>query len=173
MRLSWLDSSTGSGHSSAKASGSTSAACTVEDLARAGVTYRYLSTDPAKYEPALKELCAAGGYTARDEVGLSRDTHNLQGLLDKFKDEHLHEEDEVRFVLEGAGIFDIRSAEDRWMHVEVQPGDVLVVPRNRYHRFFLTDDCRIRCVRLFQDPAGWKPIYREDTLKKAEPGRTA
>src|SRR5262245_42427490 len=84
-------------------------ACTVEDLARVGVTYRYLSTDAAEFEPALKDLCAASGYVARDEVGLSKDTPNLQGLLDKFKDEHLHTEDEVRFVLSGGGVFDIRS----------------------------------------------------------------
>jgi 1,2-dihydroxy-3-keto-5-methylthiopentene dioxygenase len=148
MQLSWLDSS------------KEHPTCTGEDLARAGVTYRYLSIDPGKYEPALSDLCKSNGYTARDEVMLSPDTPNLQGLLSKFKDEHLHEEDEVRFVLEGAGIFDIRSADDRWMRVQVEPGDVLVVPRDRYHRFSLTDASRIRCVRLFQDPAGWKPIYR-------------
>jgi 1,2-dihydroxy-3-keto-5-methylthiopentene dioxygenase len=135
--------------------------CTVDDLARAGVFYRHISTEPDKYEPALKELCATGGYTARDEVGLSKETPNLEGLLGKFKDEHLHDEDEVRFVLAGAGIFDIRSADDRWMRVTVEAGDVLVVPRGKYHRFFLTDTCQIRCVRLFQDPTGWKPVYRD------------
>ena len=153
MQLSWLDAPVAAD----------APPCSVDDLARAGVTYRYLSTDPKKYEPALAELCKTGGYTARDEVGLTRDTANLQGLLDKFKDEHLHQEDEVRFVLEGAGIFDIRSADERWMRVEVEPGDVLVVPAGRYHRFLLTDACRIRCVRLFQDPAGWKPLYRESS----------
>lgn len=156
MQLSWLDSNSAplpeNGHV---------APCTVDDLAKAGVFYRYLSTDPEKYEPAIKELCQSGGYTARDEVGLHKETPNLQGLLDKFRDEHLHDEDEVRFVLEGAGIFDIRSADDRWMRVQVDAGDVLVVPRGRYHRFFLTDSCQIRCVRLFQDPTGWKPVYRE------------
>lgn len=147
MQLHWLDSPS-------------APACTLDELARVGVLYRYLSTDPAQYEPAIAKLCKSGGYTARDEVGLSAETPNLQALLDKFKDEHLHEEDEVRFVLSGAGIFDIRSVEDRWMRIEVEPGDVLVVPRHRYHRFFLTDACHIRCVRLFQDPSGWKPHYR-------------
>lgn len=150
MRISWLDEQTERFGTSA----------TLSDLAAAGVTYRYLSTDAAQYEPALAALCQSNGYTARDEVGLSPQTANMQGLLDKFKDEHLHDEDEVRFVLEGAGIFDIRSADDRWLRVEVEAGDVLVVPRGRYHRFFLTQNCRIRCVRLFQDPTGWKPIYR-------------
>lgn len=153
MQLRWLSEGTDSA--------AAQPACTLEDLARVGVTYRYLSTDAAEYEPALKELCAASGYVARDEVGLSKDTPNLQVLLDKFKDEHLHSEDEVRFVLSGAGIFDLRSIDDKWMRIEVGPGDLIVVPRNLYHRFFLTADSQIRCVRLFQDPSGWKPEYRQ------------
>ena len=39
--------------------------------------------------------------------------------------------------------------------------DLIVVPKDRHHRFFLTDQRSIRCVRLFQDPAGWTPVYRE------------
>lgn len=148
MQLSWLDAP------------EATPACTVEDLQQVGVFYRHLSTDAAAYEPAIAELCQRGGYTARDEVSLSPSTPNLSTLLDKFKDEHLHDEDEVRFVLQGEGIFDLRSKDDRWMRAQVTAGDVLVVPRGLYHRFFLTDSCSIRCVRLFQDPTGWKPHYR-------------
>lgn len=148
MQLSWLEDQS-------------TEPCTLEDLQRAGVLFRHLSTDPAAYEPALAALCAENSYIARDEVALSPQTPNLPVLLDKFKDEHLHTEDEVRFVLAGEGIFDIRSADDRWMRVQVGPGDLIVVPRDRYHRFVLTDASQIRCVRLFQDKAGWTPVYRE------------
>lgn len=148
MQLSWLEAQ------------ANDAPCTLKDLEAAGVTYAFLSTDPAQFEPQLAQLCQSKGYVARDEVALSENTPNLQGLKDKFKDEHLHTDDEVRFVLEGAGIFDIRSVDDRWMHIEVEPGDVLVVPAGRNHRFLLTDACRIRCVRLFRDMAGWTPVYR-------------
>lgn len=153
MQLSWLDDAK-------DVKKGAEAPCTLEDLAQAGVYYRYLSTDPAAFEPALAALCTENSYVARDEVGLSPETPNLPVLLDKFKDEHLHTEDEVRFVLAGEGVFDIRSIDDRWMRVQVSPGDLIVVPRDRYHRFTLTDACRIRCVRLFQDKAGWTPVYR-------------
>lgn len=63
-------------------------------------------------------------------------------------------------MLEGAGVFDIRSSDDRWMRVVVEPGDLLVVPARRYHRFELTEARTIRCVRLFQDMSGWVPHYR-------------
>lgn len=148
MQLSWLDAQ------------ADEAPCTLNDLEAAGVTYAFLSTDPGQYEPALARLCESKGYVSRDEVALSESTPNLQALKDKFKDEHLHTDDEVRFVLEGAGIFDIRSVGDRWMHIQVEPGDVLVVPAGRNHRFLLTDACHIRCVRLFRDMTGWTPVYR-------------
>jgi 1,2-dihydroxy-3-keto-5-methylthiopentene dioxygenase len=85
---------------------------------------------------------------------------NLQMVCDKFKDEHLHRDDEVRFVLSGAGIFDIRAADGRWMRLEVEASDLIVVPADLYHRFFLTERQEIRCVRLFKDAAGWVPEYR-------------
>jgi 1,2-dihydroxy-3-keto-5-methylthiopentene dioxygenase len=146
MRLSWLDPQP--------------APCTLDDLHAAGVLYQRLSVDPEVYEPVLDELCRTRGYVKRDEVGLRPDTPDLPAVLARFADEHLHTEDEVRFVLQGAGIFDIRSADDRFMRVIVEAGDLLVVPRGRYHRFFLTEEQTIRCVRLFQDPAGWSPVYR-------------
>ena len=58
------------------------------------------------------------------------------------------------------GIFDIRAADGRWMRVAVEAGDLIVVPADLYHRFFLTERQQIRCVRLFKDAAGWVPEYR-------------
>ena len=68
--------------------------------------------------------------------------------------------EQVSYLFSLSGIFDIRSVGDRWMHIQVEPGDVLVVPAGRNHRFLLTDACRIRCVRLFRDMTGWTPVYR-------------
>ena len=129
-------------------------------LAAEGVLYRRLSTEPAAFQGPLDALKEAEGYVEQDEVALTPDTPNLDAICAKFVDEHYHDEDEVRFVLEGAGVFDIRSRDDRWMRVTVEPGDLIVVPKERHHRFFLTDAKHIRCVRLFQDASGWVPHYR-------------
>ena len=124
-----------------------------------GVHYERL--DLGAHQTALDALKAAQGYVHQDEVALRPDTENLEAICAKFIDEHLHAEDEVRFVLEGAGVFDIRSRDDRWMRVTVEAGDLIVVPKDRHHRFFLTDEKTIHCVRLFQDPSGWTPQYRK------------
>ena len=127
-------------------------------LAQNGVLYRRLPMDA--YQPHLTELTSERGYLAQDEIALRPDSPNLEGALKKFDGEHHHDDDEVRFVLEGEGIFDIRALDERWMRVIVQPGDLLVVPKGKHHRFELTETKTIRCVRLFKDPAGWTAIYR-------------
>lgn len=133
---------------------------TAAELTEEGVTYEALATAPSRYQPPLDALKADKGYVEQDVIALRPDTPNLEAICDKFVDEHRHTEDEVRFVLEGEGIFDIRSRDDRWMRVKVEPGDLIVVPENRHHRFMLTDDKTIRCVRLFKDRSGWVPHYR-------------
>jgi 1,2-dihydroxy-3-keto-5-methylthiopentene dioxygenase len=135
----------------------------VEHLRRNGVTYERLELDPLgmeAYQSTLDTLKRERGYIEQDIVALQPDTPNLEAICAKFSPEHLHTDDEVRFVLAGEGIFDIRDSEDRWMRVTVEAGDLIVVPKDRYHRFFLTEGQQIRCVRLFQDTAGWVPHYR-------------
>lgn len=135
----------------------------VADLNRVGVHYEQVDT-AGDMQPQLDNLKQARGYVEQDIIELTPQTPNLDTLCDKFKDEHLHTDDEVRLVLAGEGVFDIRSADDQWMRVTVEAGDLLVVPANCYHRFFLTPRKHIRCVRLFKDTSGWTPVYRESQV---------
>jgi 1,2-dihydroxy-3-keto-5-methylthiopentene dioxygenase len=133
---------------------------TAEELNRNDVYYTALSTDEANYQSALDQVKRERGYIEQDQVALAPSTPNLDAICAKFVDEHFHDDDEVRFVLEGEGIFDIRSRDDRWMRVLVERGDLIIVPKDRHHRFMLTDQKNIRCVRLFKDSSGWVPRYR-------------
>jgi 1,2-dihydroxy-3-keto-5-methylthiopentene dioxygenase len=147
MKARWLDS----------------AGTIAEDvLAENGVFYRRLATDHAAYRDPLDRVKLERGYIEEDVIELRPETPNLQAICAKFEGEHRHDDDEVRFVLGGEGIFDIRSLDDRWMRVEVYSGDLIVVPKDRHHRFLLTDQKAIRCVRLFRDTTGWLPHYRSD-----------
>ena len=88
-------------------------------------------------------------------------TPGLEGMLAKFRREHWHDEDEVRFIIEGRGIFHIHPREGAVLAIEVEAGDLIRVPRGTWHWFDLCADRRIRAIRLFQDPSGWTPRYTD------------
>jgi 1,2-dihydroxy-3-keto-5-methylthiopentene dioxygenase len=113
------------------------------------------------YRPEIDKLKARGGYVTADVIDVRPDTQNLEAMLAKFRREHWHDEDEVRFILEGSGIFFIHPREGKVFAIEVRAGDLIRVPRGTWHWFDLCAERRIRAIRLFQDPAGWTPRYTE------------
>ena len=125
-----------------------------------GIHHQQLSLAPDLYQIELDTLKQRHGYISQDEISLDPTTPNLEEICAKFLDEHQHDDDEVRFILGGIAIFEIRSRNDRWMHLLVEAGDLIIVPAKRYHRFFLTEIKKIQAVRLFKDASGWEPTYR-------------
>jgi 1,2-dihydroxy-3-keto-5-methylthiopentene dioxygenase len=112
------------------------------------------------FEPEIAELKRRGGYVAADVVALSPRTPNLEAMLQKFRPEHQHTEDEVRFIVSGRGVFTIHGLDDRVFDVEVRSGDLLVVPAGTWHWFDLCEERAIEAIRLFTSKEGWTPVYR-------------
>lgn len=113
------------------------------------------------YSAEIEKLKAAGGYVTADVINVNPQTPNLDAMLAKFSREHWHNEDEVRFVVQGRGLFHINPKTSPVVGIEVEPGDLIRVPRGTLHWFDLCSDRQIRCIRLFQDPAGWTPSYTD------------
>jgi len=131
----------------------------VDQLKSFGVLYERL---PLKQRAAeIARIKREHGYVDDDEVALSSETPNLEAICAKFDKEHYHTLDEVRFVIEGEGIFDVRDKNDQWVRIVVEEGDLIIIPAKTYHRFMLTDMKKIRCARLFLNHDGWAPLYRE------------
>jgi 1,2-dihydroxy-3-keto-5-methylthiopentene dioxygenase len=113
----------------------------------------------AAYAEKIDELKARGGYVTADVIDVTAETPGLETMLARFNAEHWHDEDEVRFIVEGRGVFHIHPPEGPVFAIEVGAGDLIRVPTGTHHWFDLCADRRIRAIRLFQDPSGWTPHY--------------
>ena len=115
----------------------------------------------AEYAPEIDKVKAAGGFVTADVINVNPNTPNLDAMLAKFDKEHTHSEDEVRFTVEGRGVFHLHPENGPVFSVTVETGDMINVPCGMKHWFNLCDDRRIRCIRFFEDTSGWTPHYVE------------
>jgi len=120
----------------------------------------------AAYKDEIERLKARGGYVTADGIDVKPATPNLEQMLAKFRQEHWHDEDEVRFILRGRGVFHIHPAERPVIALEVEAGDLIRVPRGTHHWFDLCADRDIRAIRLFQDATGWTPHYTDSGVDR-------
>jgi 1,2-dihydroxy-3-keto-5-methylthiopentene dioxygenase len=148
-------------------------------LARHGIDYERWTPDrPLSQESTAEEVLAAyarevdtlkarGGYLTADVIDVQPHTPNLDAMLAKFSREHWHDEDEVRFIVEGRGLFHVHASDGTVFSIEVVAGDLIRVPRGTRHWFDLCGERRIRAIRLFQDPSGWTPQYTDSGIDRA------
>lgn len=115
----------------------------------------------AAYADEIEELKTKGGYVTADVINVVPTTPGLDDMLAKFNREHWHDEDEVRFIVKGHGLFHIAPANGDVVSVEMEAGDMIRVPRGTRHWFNLCGDRTVRAIRLFQDTSGWTPHYTD------------
>ena len=118
------------------------------------------------YADEIEKLKAIGGYVTADVIDVSPETPGLDEMLAKFDKEHWHDEDEVRFVISGSGLFHIHGRDHEVVAIEVSAGDLIRVPCGTLHWFNLCGERRIRAIRLFQDKSGWTPHYTDSHVDR-------
>jgi 1,2-dihydroxy-3-keto-5-methylthiopentene dioxygenase len=116
----------------------------------------------AAYSPEIEKLKAEGGYVTADVINVTPDTPGLDAMIAKFNKEHIHTEDEVRFIVKGRGVFHIHPKDgSEVFSIEMTAGDWISVPAGTKHWFDFCQERTIRAIRLFQDKTGWTPHYVE------------
>lgn len=103
-----------------------------EKLASLGVLYKHCPTIAA-----VDAIAAERGYRNRDEVCVSPATMGAiyEEKVKSFFSEHLHEDEEIRYILDGEGYFDVRGQEDEWIRIDLVKEDMIILPAGIYHRF--------------------------------------
>jgi len=105
------------------------------------------------------------GYQARDMITLSPETPNVASALSKFSKCHTHDDDEVRYIVDGEGVFGFVLPNGEQAELLVTAGDYINVPADTQHWFYLTPAMRIKAVRYFTSMAGWQPVYTETEIR--------
>ncbi|APY25332.1 Acireductone dioxygenase [Leptospira borgpetersenii str. 4E] len=95
-------------------------------------------------------------------IVLHPNVSGLNDMLAKFDRVHYHTDEEVRYIVDGSGVFGFVLKGEKFL-VHVVKDDFISVPRNTNHWFYLDDKKRIKAVRYFQDMSGWVPNYVEET----------
>jgi 1,2-dihydroxy-3-keto-5-methylthiopentene dioxygenase len=111
------------------------------------------------FKEEIEDISERRGYQSWDVISLSENTPNLEELLKNFQQEHHHTDDEVRFIVNGHGVFVIQGNDGDFFEVHLNPGDLISVPENIRHYFTLSDDKKVVAVRIFITQEGWVPIY--------------
>ncbi|KAJ9301402.1 hypothetical protein DTO271G3_1537 [Paecilomyces variotii] len=130
-------------------------------LASIGVLYRRC---PSIED--VNELARERGYKNRDQITVSPEAMGevYEDKVKSFFHEHLHEDEEIRYIVDGAGYFDVRGKEDEWVRIALEKDDLIVLPPGIYHRFTTDEKNYIKAVRLFQDEPKWTPLNRGPEL---------
>jgi len=82
------------------------------------------------YSDEIERLKTKGGYMTADVINVVPTTPGLDAMLNKFNKEHWHDEDEVRFIVKGHGLFHIAPKDSDVVSIEMEAGDLIRVPRN-------------------------------------------
>ncbi len=120
------------------------------------------------YRADVDRIMTQGGYRSADVVRLGPDAPNRAAARQKFLSEHTHDEDEVRFFVEGSGAFYLRI--DGHVHCVVcEKDDLIGVPAGTRHWFDMGTRPYFTAIRIFGSEAGWVANFTGDAIASTFP----
>ena len=113
----------------------------------------------------FEQLKTLAGYHSRDLIVLHPLTPGLDDVLSKFNRVHFHADDEVRYIVDGEGVFGFVRPDEAQVQLTVEAGEYIRVPARTRHWFRLTARRRIKAVRYFSGTEGWVPQYLDLAIR--------
>ncbi len=122
----------------------------------------------AAYKAQIDRLKQERGYSNVDVIHVRPGNPNWPALRQKFLSEHTHDEDEVRFFVEGSGAFYLHIG-DKVYQIVGTADDLLSVPKGTKHWFDGGPEGNFTVIRLFTDASGWVAHYTGDAIAETVP----
>lgn len=139
-------------------------AVSAQEMRQLGICYWKLDANAYKYpikavpwdpqdavDPKLSALRDDRGYNYADIITIHPDhLPDFDKKIAAFFEEHIHDAEEIRYILGGSGYFDVRNLQDAWVRIHIQAGDLMTLPEGIYHRFTCDETRLIHAMRLFK-----------------------
>lgn len=120
------------------------------------------------YRQPIDRLMSQYGFRSVDVVVMFPNHPNKQVLREKFLHEHIHSDFEVRFFVDGAGIFYIHH-DDCVYGMRCTKNDLISVPANTRHWFDMGENPYFKAIRLFTTQEGWVAQFTGDKIADRYP----
>ena len=120
------------------------------------------------YKTSVELLKKEYGFQSADVVSLTPDHPDKKAFREKFLNEHTHSDFEVRFFVDGSGLFYIHSGTSVYT-ILCEKGDLISVPANATHWFDMGENPHFKCIRLFTTPEGWVANFTGSEISKKHP----
>jgi 1,2-dihydroxy-3-keto-5-methylthiopentene dioxygenase len=122
----------------------------------------------AAYHDPIERLKHQYGFKSVDIINLNADHPEKAALRQKFLAEHIHDDFEVRFFIDGCGVFFLHAG-DKVYSVLCEKGDLISVPAGAKHWFDMGENPGFTCIRLFTTPDGWVANFTGSDIAKSFP----
>ncbi|HUS23535.1 MAG TPA: cupin [Candidatus Binatia bacterium] len=115
------------------------------------------------YRDSVERLKARYGFKSVDVISMYSDHPKKDEMRDKFLHEHTHDDFEVRFFVEGRGLFNLRR-NGKVYAMLCERGDLITVPAGTAHWFDMGPEPVLKAIRLFVVPEGWVASFTGDRI---------
>jgi 1,2-dihydroxy-3-keto-5-methylthiopentene dioxygenase len=110
------------------------------------------------YHTSIDRLVGEFGFKTIDVVSLHPDHPDKKAFREKFLAEHTHDDFEVRFFVDGKGLFYLH-VDDKVYIILCERGDLISVPANTAQWFDMGENPSFKCIRFFTTPDGWQAKF--------------
>jgi 1,2-dihydroxy-3-keto-5-methylthiopentene dioxygenase len=136
------------------------------ELAKIGVTFERWQTENnlpknasneeiiSAYKSYINQLIADTGYQSYDTISMHPNHPQKQEFRQKFLQEHIHSDNEIRFFIQGKGLFTLHI-DDRVYEIICEQNDLINVPAGTRHWFDMGENPSFTCIRIFDNTEGW------------------
>ena len=125
----------------------------------------------AAYEKSVAALNARYGFQSVDVVAMHPAHEQATVARGKFLAEHTHDDFEIRFFVDGAGVFYIRK-DGKVYQTLCTAGDLIELPADTTHWFDMGPKPFFKAIRFFTKPDGWVGRFTGNEIAKSFPEYT-